>query len=200
MLYFEHMEDSDSDEDCITRVLSGDRNAFRYLVDRYGTRVISFCRSRLGSEEEARDVAQDVFIRAFSSLHTFRIGESFPSWLFAIASNRVRSKFKLFSTNRKKIEAAGNEALSAYSPEPSDSAIRHIESENLLRAIGKLPNDLRWPIEFYYFAELSIAETGRILGLGEEAVKTRLFRGRKKLKAFLDMEQPNTSTGGIHSI
>jgi RNA polymerase sigma-70 factor (ECF subfamily) len=198
MVYYDHMEQPGPDDDHITKVLAGDKDSFRYIVEKYGYRVISFCRSRLGAEEDARDVAQDVFMRAYSSLHTFRIGESFPSWLFAIASNRVRSQFSLFAINKKKIEAAGKESLAIHTPDPSELAIEHFESENLLQAVRKLPSNLRWPIEFYYFAELSVAETGRILGLREEAVKTRLFRGRKMLKTILDTKQPNKSSGGTH--
>ena len=73
------------DNEVVKKVLSGDRDAYRAIVDSYGSRVVAFCRSRMRSDDDARDAAQDVFLRAYSSLSSFRAGESFAAWLFAIA-------------------------------------------------------------------------------------------------------------------
>jgi RNA polymerase sigma factor (sigma-70 family) len=189
-------DSSNNDDDAIRRVLSGDREAFRALVDKYGSRVISFCRSRLGSDEEARDAAQEVFIRAYSSLATFRRGESFAAWLFAIAANRVRTRFHIFSMQRRKAEAAAVEAAAAPVADPAEEAERSMRAEGLRRAVSALPPDLRWPVEFFYFAELSVAETARVLGLGDEAVKTRLFRARAALRRNLEDKQPKRGLRG----
>jgi len=186
------------DDEVVARVLSGDKESYRALVDKYGSRVIAFCSSRLGSEEEGRDAAQEVFIRAFSSLPTFRRGESFAAWVFAIAANRVRTRFKLFDTQRRKTEAMKNEAIVAIPQDPAMEAEASLRAEALRRAVSALPADLRRPIEFYYFGGLSVAETARLLGIGEEAVKTRLFRARKSLKITLESEQPPIASRGIH--
>ncbi len=76
----------------IQRVLGGDADAFRLLVRRYGGRLRGFCLARLGDPDEADDAVQDVLLRAYRSLGTFRLGTSFASWLFAIAANRVRTR------------------------------------------------------------------------------------------------------------
>ena len=185
------------DNDVIRRVLSGDREAYRTLVDRYGSRVVSFCRSRMRSDEDARDAAQDVFLRAYSSLSSFRAGENFPAWLFTIAANHVRTRFRVFQSDRRKIEAAGIDASTAPPADPALEAERSFREEGLRRVVSALPADLRWPVELYYFAELSVAETARILCLGEEAVKTRLFRARKMLRHAMEERQPKPGSRGI---
>jgi len=192
MIHDEQMNDSE----VVARVLAGDREAYRVLVDRYGARMLGFCRSRMGSDEDARDAAQDVFVRAFKALSSFKQSESFASWLFAIAGNHVRTRFRVFSSERHKIEAAGIAAATAMPPDPAEDVERKMLSERLRRAVSAMAPELRWPVEFYYFAELSVAETARVLGLGEEAVKTRLFRARKYLRLSLEGKQPKRGSRG----
>ncbi len=192
------MKGDQADDDAVARVLSGDRDAFRSLVDRYGQRIAAFCGSRLRSEDEARDAAQEVFVRAYRSLGTFRRGESFPAWLFAIAANQLRTRFRVFASDRHKVEAAGSEAAAAASADPAEEAADAIRAQALRRAVAALPRDQRLPVELYYFGELSVAEVARALGLGEEAVKTRLFRARKALRIALEGKQPREGSRGIH--
>lgn len=195
--YILRMKGDQADDEAVARVLSGDRDAFRALVDRYGQRVVAFCGSRLRSDDEARDIAQEVFVRAYRSLATFRQGESFPAWLFAIAANQLRSRFRIFASDRHKVEAAGSEAAAAAPADPADEAADAIGAQALRKAVAALPRDQRLPVELYYFGGLSVAETARALGLGEEAVKTRLFRARKALRIALEGKQPRGGSRGI---
>jgi RNA polymerase sigma-70 factor (ECF subfamily) len=191
------MKGDQADDEAVARVLSGDRDAFRILVDRYGQRIVAFCGSRLRSEDEARDAAQEVFIRAYRSLGSFRRGESFPSWLFAIAANQLRTRFRIFASDRHKVEAAGSEAAAAAPADPAEQAADAMGAQALRRAVAALPRDQRLPVELYYFGELSVAEVARALSLGEEAVKTRLFRARKALRIALEGKQPRGGSRGI---
>lgn len=185
------------DDEVVRKVLSGDRDAYREIVERYGSRLIAFCRSRMQSDEDARDAAQDVFVRAYSSLSSFRQGESFASWFFAIAANHVRTRFRLIRSEKHKSEALLIELSTAVPVDPVDEADRAMSAEALRRAVRALPPDMRWPVEFYYFAGLSVAETARVLALSEEATKTRLFRARKSLRSFLEDAQPARDSRGI---
>ncbi len=191
------MKGDQADDEAVARVLSGDREAFRVLVDRYGQRIVAFCGSRLRSDDEARDIAQEVFVRAYRSLAAFRQGESFPAWLFAIAANQLRSRFRAFASDRHKVEAAGSEAASAAPTDPADEAADAIRAQALRKAVAALPRDHRLPVQLYYFGGLSVAETAQSLGLGEEAVKTRLFRARKALRIALEGKQPRGGSRGI---
>jgi len=185
------------DVSLIHRALAGDEGAFRSIVERYGDRVLRFCRSRLWSEEEAADAAQDVFLRVFRSLPRFRLGESFPAWLFAIAANRVRSRAARIGGERAKAERAAAEAASTPPPDPTAFAERSLDAELLRRRVAELPGELRRVVELYYFAELPAADCARALGLGEEAVKSRLFRARKRLRSALERAQREPPSEGI---
>lgn len=178
-------------------VLSGDGTAFRAIVERYGDRVLRFCRSRLGSEEEAADAAQDVFLRAYRSLASYRLGSSFPSWLFSIAANRIRTRGRRLSVERDRIVRAAAEASAAQADDPELFAQRELEAEELRVAVAALPRDLRDCVQCYYFAELSVADCAVALGIGEEAVKSRLFRARGKLRKALERRQPRRGKAGI---
>jgi RNA polymerase sigma-70 factor (ECF subfamily) len=196
------MKEELDDLSAIHLVLAGDRSAFRAIVERYGDRIRRFCLSRIGSAEEADDAAQEVFLRAFRSLSAYRIGDSFPSWLFAIAANRLRTRALHDRAERGRAERAGREAAagegnSAASLDPALQAERSDAAERVRRAVASLPPRQRDCVELFYFGELSVAETACALGLGEEAVKSRLFRGRAALRRSLEFAQPGPIDGGI---
>jgi RNA polymerase sigma-70 factor (ECF subfamily) len=183
------MASNDSDEEdvrTIHRVLNGDAEAFRFIVLKYADRMLSFCRSRTAGEEDAADAAQEAFARAYKSLRTFRLGSSFAAWLFAIAANRMRTGWaRRFSERMKADRAAAEEAVRG-ADDPEEDALHRIEGERVRSAVSSLPDDLRTAVELYYFAELSVSETAQSLGAGEEAIKSRLFRARKKLRETLE--------------
>jgi len=179
----------------IHRVLAGDSAAFRQLVDRYQARLYRFCLTRTRNEAWAADAVQEIFIRAYSSLPTFRIGYTFGSWLFAIAANYLRTQWK-------KSQAEADRLAKVYYPEdenrnnPENDALAAESSATLRQAMSALPTDLYTPLYLYYFEGLAVAELAEVLGLGTENVKTRLFRGRKKLRKILEAEQPAGSRRG----
>lgn len=194
------MASIDSDEEdirAVHRALNGDAHAFRFLVLKYADRMLSFCRSRSASEEDAADAAQETFTRAFRSLRSFRVGSPFASWLFAIAANRTRTGWARRFADRLKRERIETAEGFRGPPDPEDDALRRMEAARIRSAVSALPQDLRIAVELYYFAELSVAETAQSLDVGEEAVKSRLFRARKKLRETLADAQPIRSDRGI---
>lgn len=193
------MDDAASAQDriAVAAVLGGERNAFASLVERYGGRLLAYCRSRTGSDEEASDAAQEILVRAYSSLATFRIEESFPAWLFAIAANHLRRRFRSSLTRSKVQEAAQALAVDAQTASAEDEVERALTVQAVRDAAGSLPEALRRPVELYYFAELSVGETARALGLGEEAVKSRLHRARAAMRRFFEKSGRSARRGGL---
>jgi RNA polymerase sigma-70 factor (ECF subfamily) len=179
----------------IQRVLGGDADAFRLIVRRYGGRLRGFCLARLGDPDEADDAMQDVLLRAYRSLGSFRLGTSFASWLFAIAANRVRTRRVRTSAREALARRAADAARTAPACDPADEAVARVEGGEVRRAVAGLPWPLRVVVELYYFAGLSVEETATALGLGHEAVKSRLLRGRREL-ARLAAEPPQPDAGG----
>lgn len=185
------MKHDDDDAALVGRVLAGEPDAFRSLVDRYSDRLYRFCRARLGDDADAEDAVQDVFVRAYRSLASFDASRSWPSWLFSIAANRVKSRYSARSSVARLVERAGGEALvvgeaASAGEDPAELAVGAMAAEALREAVAALPAAYRAPVELYYFAGLGVADVARALGLGEEAVKTRLFRVRKELSRLLD--------------
>lgn len=188
-----------SEKAVIEEILAGNSNAYRTIVEKYSTRVLAFCRARMHSEEDARDAAQEVFIRAYTSLASFRSDENFASWLFAIAANNVRTHFRLFSSRKHKEEAIAKEIAIAPIPDAAEEAEQNLQAEALRRAVASLPPDLRKSVELYYFAELSVEETAHVLKLGEEAVKSRLFRARKALRHAIEINKASAHQSAVHA-
>jgi RNA polymerase sigma factor (sigma-70 family) len=184
----------------IQRVLEGDAGQFRHLVRRYGERVRRFCLSRLGNEEEAVDATQEVFVRAYRALGTFKVGRAFVPWLFAIAANRVRTRWGRSAGRESAEQAVVDREPRADGPDPEQHAIGEIERADVRSAVASLALPYRVVVELYYFAGLSVGETAETLGLGEEAVKSRLLRARRLLarSPFLAAHrQPAAESGGI---
>lgn len=189
---------SESIDDLVRKARDGDEAAFKAIMDAWGPRVLAFMRAKLGSEEDALDASQEVFVRLWSALDRFRLGESFPAWLFAIAANHARSRWRSRAFEQRKHRAVAVEAAAAPLSDPAEVAHEELRAAELRRGVAGLSDDLRQVVELYYFAGLDVKETAKALGLGEEAVKSRLFRARGKLRQALEKSQPAGPAGGIH--
>jgi len=181
---------SESIDELILRAKGGDAKAFRAIVDSWGPRIQSFMRVRLGSEDEALDASQEVFVRVWSALARFRVGESFSAWIFTIAANHIRSRWRSRAFEGRKNRAVAIEAAALPEADPTEAAHERLRAAELRMAVSALSPDLRRAVELYYFAGLDVRETAKVLGLGEEAVKSRLFRARGKLRVALESSQP----------
>lgn len=198
------MEIEHDDADVARRVIAGETEAFRVLVDRYSDRLFRFCRARLGDDADAEDAVQDVFVRAFRSLRSYDPDRSWASWLFAIAANRVKSRYETRASAQSLVERATREAVvvdealeAQYDPERL--TIDSMLGDEVREAVASLSPSYRAPVELYYFAGLDVAGVASALSLGEEAVKSRLFRARKEILAWFDKkEQPTGSRRGTH--
>ncbi len=170
---------ADEDAADVARVLAGDSAAFDGIVRRWQARLVTlawrFCRDRMMAE----DMAQDAFVKAFRALHTFRGDSSFSTWLTAIAMNTYRSCLRDRPHPTVEIDAAR-----APAREPDAFAGLHDRerAEMLRRTVLTLPIKYREPIVLYYFQEMDLAETARILALPEGTLKARLHRGRELLR------------------
>ncbi len=167
-------------------VLGGNAEAYGALVRRYEKSVYRFCLSYTKSPEEAEDAAQEVFLRAYVSLKTFSIDRSFKTWLFTIAANHLRSRWRRTKAYMEKLKRAFVSRIADAEDDPGQDAERNLAREGVRRAIDDLPENLRSSVYLYYLEGLSVDETGKALGLGEEAVKSRLFRARKLLRRMLE--------------
>lgn len=166
----------------IKRVLEGDSRAFSLFIDRYGNAVFSLILKIIPSREDAEELTQDTFVKAFRKLDGFKGDCSFSTWLYRIAYNTAIS-----ASRKKKLvgPAIDEKLIETVADEDVDSLFGGNEKENLLQelelAITKLLPDEQVLLTLYYNENKTMAEMALILGVTADNVKIRLYRTRKKL-------------------
>ena len=169
----------------IGRVLEGERQAFGVLVERYQDRMIAYVRYMGFEESDARDLAQDAFVRAFRHLGRCGDPDRFAGWLFKIVSNVCRSAGA--RANRRAMESleshAGTLAVDALRPDEQAEA-KWLKAK-VRDALDRVPPDQREALVLMYLQGHSVQEIEELTGASASAVKMRLKRGREALKALL---------------
>jgi len=180
----------DADNQLVDRCLSGEEAAWEDLVKVHTRRVYAICYRFTGSDHEAQDLTQDVFLRVFRSLKSFRAGEgSFAVWLSRLARNLLIDHYR-----RTKLERASS-SIEEQLPmlEEKTSSLGRTEgllagreaSELLQAALQKLSPDLRETVILHDLEELEYKEIAQVLSVPEGTVKSRLNRGRAQLGRIL---------------
>ncbi len=174
----------------VRRTLEGDSQAFDLLVRRYERQVYSLLYRTLGVREDAEDLTQQAFIRAYHALSAFRQDASFLTWLYKIASNL---SIDLMRTRQAKRTSSIDEALDGgYEPittdrqdDPEAMAVRGSVDEIVHAAVMELPDRYRIAVLLRHNADMSIDEIAEELGLPTGTVKTHLYRARELLRQRL---------------
>lgn len=172
-----------NDEALIGRCLAGDTEAFEGLLLAYQRPVYSLALRLTGNPDDAMDVAQEAFMKAFRSLPGFRRGSPFKPWLLAVAANTATDLLR-----KRKPQASGQavaEDIVDPAPGPEEMVERIERREHLKRAIGSLAPDYRLLVELFHIQGLSLVEVSQVTGLNVTVVKNRLFRARKMLRERL---------------
>jgi RNA polymerase sigma-70 factor (ECF subfamily) len=177
-----------SDDEIVRRVRGGDRPLFEILMRRHNQRVYRAARAVVKDEAEAEDVMQQAYINAYVHLDQFEERSQFATWLTRIALNEAfarRQKLRAAERVTAPIDGAHGAVMgSIRSPQPDPE--RQAYAEELRRvleqAVDSLPDAYRTVFMLRDIEGLSTAETGEGLGIGEEAVKTRLHRARAMIR------------------
>lgn len=177
----------------IKRVLKGDQDAFTDIVSLYQHRLYQVCYRMIGNKQEAEDIAQEAFVRAYTNLHTFDQKRKFSTWLYRIATNlcidRIRKKKPDFYLDA---QVTGTDGLDMYSQIASsetlpEDQVEQMELQDRIQyEIKRLPDKYRSVIVLKYIEELSLQEISDILEMPLGTVKTRIHRGREALRKQLN--------------
>lgn len=174
----------------IKRVLAGETDCFACLVDRYGRAVFSLIVKIIGSREDAEELCQDVFVKVFRSLSSFKGNSSFSTWAYRIAYNTAISQTRYRKTEFLSIE---EEQIANVSEEEVAEVFGRSGNEEMLirldEAMEKLSHEERALILLFYMQEKTVEDVAVISGLSASNVKTRLHRIRKKLFVLLKNER-----------
>lgn len=171
-----------NDKDLVRRILDGETNRFSEVLKRYQRPVHSMIRQIITCREEAEELTQDVFVKAFRSLGSFRGECSLSTWLCRIAYNTAVS-----ATRKKKLyfPDLDDYVLNNLPDETVDEVLEKTEDEALLQrleaAIDTLNAEEKALISLYYTEDKPIADIATILRLSQDNVKVKLYRIRKKL-------------------
>jgi RNA polymerase sigma factor (sigma-70 family) len=172
-----------ADDDLALAARAGDRAAFEALVARYRGRVTRFARALLRRPEDAEDLAQESFVRAFLCLAAYEPRGQFRSWLFGVMVNVCREHQR--HERRRPESVAAGDGLEPSAPDTGDLHARASMNAAVRQAIARLPAIYRAPVVLHYLEELSVAETAAILGRSPSAVKVQLWRARAILARSL---------------
>jgi RNA polymerase sigma-70 factor (ECF subfamily) len=167
----------DPDGPLVRRAQNGDRWAFEQLVDRHQHRLFTLAARLLGSPDEAADAVQEAFIRAWLGLSSFRHGARFSTWLYRICLNAVHDQ-------RTKRPTTPLDEV-AEPVDPRDQFVAHELSGALQQALATLAEEYRSAVVLYDVLGCSYAEIAELTGVAEGTVKSRIFRGRKRLAELL---------------
>lgn len=178
--------DDSADPPFSSNPLSSDPLSTEQLLDEHHDAVYRFAYRLSGCGAAAEDITQEVFIRAFRSLHQLRSVQAARGWLLVIARNEFSRWCKKFASPAAPPIESAEEDLSEPAQEVLD------RQEWVQRALEELPHDFRVVLMMFYFEQLSYAEMAEQLGIPIGTVMSRLNRGRSHLKTVLDqLDEPN---------
>lgn len=175
----------------ITQARQGDAGAWEILIGQHQEGVFRLAYLLLGDADEAQDVTQEVFIRAFRSLHQFDPARPLRPWLLRITTNLVYNRRRAVGRY-----LAALQRLVRLAPEPvlapaADEALPQVDSHLLWQAVRRLNSTDQQIIYLRYFLELSVAETAEAAGIAPGTVKSRLSRALERLRQVVEREFPS---------
>ena len=169
---------------------------YALLVDRYKGPIFNLAYRMTGNREDADDLAQDVFIRAYEKLGSFQQDKKFFTWLYTIALNCIRSHMKNTKDARMKVDTVVRAALNRNTPE--EVMEEEQKYRNLDFSMQRLPSEMREVLILRFYQSLTFNEIAEILDESLGAVKMRAYRGLQKLKSLMEHVTLNTYDDIFH--
>lgn len=175
----------------VRRVLKGEREAYGLLVERHGAAVKNLAWRLTGNQDEAGDLAQEVFLRAYSRLAGFDLERPFFSWLYALALNLIRSHLRarkrdLLARAKELHEESGSAIQVDDGGQEPEVRLQSLQDAALVRGkVLALPEKLREALVLRFYMDLSFEETAQVLRISLSAAKMRVYRGLERLRELM---------------
>jgi RNA polymerase sigma-70 factor (ECF subfamily) len=178
-----------TDEELVAAFQSGDASAFDTLVGRWDRKIQGAIYRVLGATEDSRDLCQEVFLKAYRALGTFKREARFSSWLYQIALNACRDRLR---RRRGRTHVSLDELIAQEPLQEGPSALDLVEAQDLARAVqtamAALPHEQREVIALKEYQGLTFVEIAEALDVPVSTVKTRLYRGLGQLRQQLERQ------------
>ena len=170
----------------IKLVLKGDSSSFSYFVDTYQDMALTIAFRLVGNKQEAEDVVQNAFVKAYYNMHTYRASSKFSTWFYRIVYNTAITAYNKHKINSENYNLDSNVVDSKVSASNSMLELEEKEQKEMVEsAVQQLPKMEAVIVSFYYLEDYSINEIAEIMSLTKSNVKIKLFRARKKLQDIL---------------
>jgi len=182
------MHTGPNDNEVLSRVLRGDQQAYAEIVKRYQSFVFTIALRYTPNREDAEEIAQDCFVKAYRSLSDFRGDAKFSTWLYTIVTTTCltflrKKKLETHSLDNEKVFEAADSLDSGFR---ANQVEQKSKVTMVNKAITLLSPDDAQIITLFYKAEQSLEEIGQIMGLEPNTVKVRLHRARQRLKEKME--------------
>ena len=174
------------DQHIIDKVLSGHTRAFEEIIERYKHMVYTLALKVVKNREDAEEVAQDVFLKGYMALKTFKGDAKFSTWLYKIAYNRSLDYVK---KQKRTLVTSELNILKDHNPADLENALDNLEASErkvmIREALDALAPEDSVLVTLYYFEAMSLKEISKVTGIGANNAKVRLFRSRARLAELL---------------
>ena len=193
---------NEQEQDWLERARAGEQEAFGLLVETYQRPVFALTYRMLGDVSEAEDAAQETFLRAYARLDQYDPGRKFSTWLFSIANYHCIDRLR-----KRRVQFVGLDespvvfSLESDSARPEDETLAVEQAEEMQALVNQLEPEYRTPLVLRYWNDCSYQEIADVMDISVPAVKSRLFRARKKLAELYEAaQQPHRVEGARASV
>lgn len=187
------MSSMNEDKNLVEKALQGEKKAFEMIIQKYQQPLLNYIGRMVGERELALDFTQEVFIKTYSSLRSYKPQFKFSTWLFRIASNFIidywrKKKIDAFSIDHQK--KMDKDLPPIQLPADEESIVNKFETvqlrERIERALERIPGSLREVFVWRHINELSYEEIAEIKGLPTGTVKNRVFQAKELIRTLLE--------------
>jgi len=171
----------------IEEILAGNTNSFSFIVDRHKDKAYNLAFRICGNHEEAEELAQDSFLKAYRSLKSFKMKSSFATWLYRIVYNTTISHVRIKKKGVLSLEDFPADATDFIGSNTSEEEAEKEYRNSLVNfALQKISEDERGLISLYYYEDMSTDEISEVTGMSKSNIKVKLFRARQKMQEIIE--------------
>ena len=173
-------------DEIISRVLKGDRNAYTLVVNRYKGPIFNLAYRMTGSYHDADDLTQETFLKAYVALGKFQRDRKFFTWLYTISLNLIRNHLRGAKPVSEPMESLCSSEPTNDFENPEGSAIRGEEIKLLNICMRRLPPDVREAVVLRFHQGLSFEDVAAVSGCSLSGAKMKVYRGLEKLRFLME--------------
>ncbi|ETI66456.1 RNA polymerase factor sigma C [Neobacillus vireti LMG 21834] len=163
-----------------------DELLFNEIMSRYGQDILQLVYSYVRNKQLAEDLTQDIFVKCYKALHTYKQNAKLKTWLYKIAANHCKDYLRSWYFRKVMVSEKMTEVTGSSSENVEQAVLERVEEQTLANAVLKLPMKYREVIYLFYFEDMSLKEIESVLGVNQNTVKSRLKRAKVLLREELE--------------